>query len=344
MQRNDTSVFIEDMSTLKILSTDRQGYSIAQDEKTSQHYLLNDHLALPIDSHLINPQTGRFNDPLSGTAKRNQFDRIYDPFRPGNYTKYETHVLQETSSIPELRSAGWSFYFKKTPYSIDFRDADFYVIHNQFPWLGLNITKEFDLRLTSYGLFGTTFKSSNGGDCQHIVRDLLSRWNQAKENSSFPVKLQNLVRQRNKELEEKIRLEQQQQLEKQTGDSIIAEILRSSAYKNFAKYLVVLAGDRDPLAQVKAKTFGDFLTSLQTNMSPTGLQKWLSDATNFATKFNGQFTPRPGFFGQANSPEQTECYINFDALKRTIDVILKHYDYKLQQPPANQLALKLAAP
>ena len=151
MQRNETPIYIADLDKLDYLAEYENGLQIAKDRELSAYYLIVDHLALPISASLIDPQTGQFLDPISSLHSRKELLSYYNPFRPEDYNASATIV--STSYLTNLENpSDWVYRTRVNPLNTNSSEADWYVVHHQHRWLGINITKEFGLKIKYAGL------------------------------------------------------------------------------------------------------------------------------------------------------------------------------------------------
>lgn len=312
-------LFIEDITALTILNRTKE-YSLGKD-KQGQYFLLIDHLALPIDAKLINIENNQFIDAASEDAKRRQLLATYNPFQPG---KYQHVALSRTEPTP----LQYSVYKCETNPIL--HTYEFYAIDNYFPWIGINLTARYGLKLLE-SRFGKELQyEANTQETKRRISQFHDDFQQFKNSINISPVLQQKIIVITQEHKEHVQQLNAETKAREKRNKIIYQIQETNEYRDFIQYLVVLnAGDA--ASKEKANVFGAFFKLLNRDMLADTFDDWLRDANNFSTKFSKNFTPRPSFFGTAAKPEDTTCYKKFEALKSIIMGILQTYKYSISE-------------
>ncbi len=295
------STFIEDLSTLDYFPA--TSCCTAKQRDTNKYYLLSDRLALEIDAELLNSK-GEFIDPACADSYKRALAQLYNPFRPYLYKKHRCVFKFQSSHISD-------FDIYQHP------NQNVYVIHKQYPWIGMNISARFELSGDSMVI---GFKNNHDETLFHEA------WQQAQRESHVPESLRKIILDKFKEQNDAEEARQLQYNKSYYSNMIISYTLYSEELVKLKSYVDHLRGLNDMIAVSKALQFKPFLDALHSGMEFDALATWLVKLDNFASTFKGYFTPRPGLFA-ADTPEETKSYILFAALRQKVNLTLIDYNF-----------------
>lgn len=330
--------YIENLSTLTVLHT----YSGCKTAKNTEgdFFLIADNLAISLDPKSLD-DNGKFLDEASGSEIRKEFLQIYNPFTPEAYVYKPTDLTNYPHFVSGFKNADIIWYEKIYTYNpnedasaarrANYTNPDCYAVSRVHPWIGVNVTQKFGLIFKQWGRLTNQLACTDSHNNEENYEKFLIAWKELKVKSHVSPLIQALINQKIVNYRE-AQVRQQQEAEELRARRIIIDfILRTPKYNIFKNHIEHLErlGKYEADAKAKADAFLPFIQTIKTDMNKDDFQTWLRQLLTFNTHFKGNFTPRPSFFGQAKTAEETTCYQDLQQLKESVMGMMDYHHYRL---------------